>query len=151
MDTSRPAVDPGRLWAGGAATALVAALITIVGILITRGVFDIFVLAPASAGALGGSATAWYAVLAAGAGLAATALVQLLIAFAPRPMRFFSWVMVLATAVAVLIPLVMDISTGAKAALALLNLILGLAIGSLVAGTAAAATRSSVRRDGLGV
>jgi hypothetical protein len=151
MDTSRPAVDPGRLWAGGAATALVAALIAIVGVLIARGVFDIAVLAPASAGALGGAATAWYAALAGAAGLAATALVQLLIAFAPRPMRFFSWVMVLATAVAVLVPLVLDLSTGAKLALGLLNLILGLAIGSLVAGTAAAAIRSPLRRDGLGV
>src|SRR5689334_2634317 len=110
MDTSRPVVDPGRLWAGGAATALVAALIAVVGVLIARGVFDIAVLTPASAGALGGAATAWYAGLAAVAGLAATALVQLLIAFAPRPMRFFTWMMVLATAVAVLVPLVIDIA-----------------------------------------
>jgi hypothetical protein len=33
-----PTVDAGRLWAGGVATALVAALVAIVGILLARGV-----------------------------------------------------------------------------------------------------------------
>ena len=40
------AVAAGRLWAGGAATAVVAALIAVVGILLARGVFDVPVLAP---------------------------------------------------------------------------------------------------------
>ena len=41
MDSSRPTVDAGRLWAGGAATALVAALIAVVGVLVARGIFDV--------------------------------------------------------------------------------------------------------------
>ena len=41
-----PTVNAGRLWAGGAATAAVAALIAIAGILLGRGLFDIDVLAP---------------------------------------------------------------------------------------------------------
>ena len=151
MNSSRPAVDAGRLWAGGAATALVAALIAVVGVLLARGVFGVAVLAPAPAGAFGGSATAWYAVLAGLASLLATALVQLLIALAPRPMRFFSWMMVLATAVAVLLPVVTDISRDAKLAIAALNLVLGVAIATLVAGSAVAATRNPARPNGLGV
>lgn len=150
MDSSRPTVDAGRLWAGGAATALVAALIAVVGVLVARGIFGVAVLAPSSAGAAGGRGTVWYAVLAALAGLVATALVQLLAAFTPRPMRFFSWVMVLATAVAVLLPPAMELSLNATFALSTLNLVLGIAIGSLVAGTAAAATRTVPRGDRLG-
>src|SRR5438270_13586512 len=34
---ARPPVDAGRLWAGGLATAAVAALITVVGVLVSRG------------------------------------------------------------------------------------------------------------------
>ena len=40
------AVDTGKLWAGGLATAVVAALIAVVGIVIARGIFHIPVLAP---------------------------------------------------------------------------------------------------------
>ena len=42
----RPALrlDAGRLWWGGLATAVVAGLIAMAGILIARGVFDVAVL-----------------------------------------------------------------------------------------------------------
>ncbi|MEV4314010.1 hypothetical protein [Actinocrispum sp. NPDC049592] len=40
--------DTGRLWAGGSATALVAALIAVAGIVVTRGVFGVPVLAPSA-------------------------------------------------------------------------------------------------------
>jgi hypothetical protein len=39
-------VDAARLWTGGLATALVAALVAVVGVLIARGLFDVPVLAP---------------------------------------------------------------------------------------------------------
>ena len=40
--TTRPAanLDAGRLWMGGIATAVVAALVAVVGVLISRGLFD---------------------------------------------------------------------------------------------------------------
>jgi hypothetical protein len=41
-------LDPGRLWAGGTATAVVAALAAVAGVLIARGVFKVPVLAPQS-------------------------------------------------------------------------------------------------------
>ena len=78
-------VNAGRLWAGGVATAVVAALAVLAGVLITRGVLGIPVLAPKTANNFGNSATAVYALLAAGAALLATALLHMLLLGTPRP------------------------------------------------------------------
>jgi hypothetical protein len=129
-------VDARRLWFGGLATALVAALIALVGIVVARGVFGVPILAPKGGGVWGDASTGWYVFGAAVASLLATALCHLLLAFAPNPMRFFSWVIALATAVAVLAPFVTGADVSAKVATAVVNLVLGVAIGSLVAGTA---------------
>src|SRR5262245_8962446 len=137
----RPKVDAGRLWAGGLAAAVIAALIAIVGILVARGIFDVAVLAPQGDGAWGDADTFRYALAAAAAALVATGLIHLLILFVPRYASFFTWIMVLATAVAVLAPFALDAATSAKVATALINLILGIAIGSLVAGVARTAIR----------
>ena len=57
-------VDASRLWTGGLATALVAALVAFVGVLICRGLLDVPVLAPTREGALGDADTARLAALA---------------------------------------------------------------------------------------
>src|SRR5262245_3889559 len=132
----RPTVDAGRLWAGGLAAAVIAGLIADVGILIARGIFDVAVLAPQRDGAWGDADTARYALAAAAAALLATGLIHLLILFVPRYATFFTWIIGLVTAVAVLAPFALDVETSAKVATALINLILGIAIGSLVAGVA---------------
>jgi hypothetical protein len=139
----RPEVDAGRLWAGGLATALVAALVSVAGILLARGVFGVPVLAPKGEGVWGDASTGWYAVGAALASLVATGLAHALMLFTPRPMRFFGWLVVLATVVAVLAPFVASADRAAQVATAILNLVLGVAIGSLVAGTARSATRTA--------
>src|SRR3954470_12669677 len=136
---SRPAVNAGRLWAGGAATAVVAALIALVGILVGRGLFDVAVLAPQGAGVWGDADTFWYALGAALFSLAATGLMHLLLLFTPRPMLFFGWVMVLATVVAMLAPFVTENDLGSRLFTAGLNFVLGVAIGSLTAGSARSA------------
>jgi hypothetical protein len=69
-----PSVDAGRLWTGGLATALVAALVAIVGVLIARGVFEVPVLAPTDEGTLGNSSTFRLAAFVAAAALLATGL-----------------------------------------------------------------------------
>jgi hypothetical protein len=61
-------------------------------------------------------------------------------------MRFFAWVMGLVTVVAVLAPFVTDAGLASRLCTAGLNLVLGVAIGSLVAGTARAAVRPPVAR-----
>jgi hypothetical protein len=80
-----PKVDAGRLWTGGLATAAVAALVALVGVLIARGLFDVPLLAPTSEGTLGDASTAGLAGLAAGAALLATGLMHLLLLSTPRP------------------------------------------------------------------
>jgi hypothetical protein len=58
-------IDARQLWSGGAATAMVAALIALVGILVCRWLFGIPVLAPRQDGAWGDASTAGYAIAAA--------------------------------------------------------------------------------------
>src|SRR5689334_22669254 len=130
-----PAVNAGKLWAGGAATAAVAALIAIAGILLGRGLFGVDVLAAHGQGTWGDASTGWYALGAGLAALAATGILHVMLLTTPRPMRFFGWVIALATAVAMLAPFVTDASTGARIYTSGLNFVLGVAIGSLVAGT----------------
>jgi hypothetical protein len=134
-------LDAGRLWAGGVASALVVGLIAIAGIVVIRGIFEIAVLAPKGDGIWGNASTAWYALSAAAGAIVATALMHLFISFTPRPVRFFGWVIFLGTAIAVAAPLAVEANTAAKIATATLNLIIGVAIGSLVAGTARSAMR----------
>ena len=75
----RPRLEVARLWAGGAATAVVAALIALVGVLIVRAVLRIAVYAPADAGAFGDSSTLTLCLICAAAALAATGLLHLLL------------------------------------------------------------------------
>ena len=60
-------VEPGPLWAGGVATAVVAALIALAGVLITRWLFGVPILAPRQDGAWGNVSTGMYVLSAASA------------------------------------------------------------------------------------
>jgi hypothetical protein len=135
-----PEVDAGRLWAGGLAVGLVAALIATAGVVIARGVFHVPVLAPQGDGTWGDADTAKYASAAVLAALLATAVMHLLLLFAPGSRRFFAWIMVLVTAVAALVPFSVGVGAAAVAT-ALINLALGIAIGSLTSGVAAGAVK----------
>jgi uncharacterized protein DUF6069 len=130
-------VDARQLWSGGAATAVVAALIALVGILVCRWLFNIPLLAPRQDGAWGDASTAEYVITAAAAALAATAVMHLLLTTTPRPLMFFNWIMGLATVIAVVYPFSTTAALSQKMATAVINLVLGAAIGSLVNGTAA--------------
>jgi hypothetical protein len=139
-------VDAGRLWAGGLATAVVAALLVIVSVLVARGVFDIPVFAPQNAGVWPGQRATRYTLGAAFGGLAATGLAHLLLLYTPRPMRFFSWAMFLVTAIGVVAPYAFEVAFAVQFTVSALNLVLGVAIGSLVAGSArSAAPRSAAQ------
>jgi hypothetical protein len=142
--SDRVPVDATRLWAGGLATAVVAALIALVGVLIVRAILQIALYAPKEAGALGDGDTVMLCVLAAVAALAATGLVHLLLLATPRPLSYFSWIVGLLTAVAVVLPLLAGVPLAIALAQSVIHLVIGLAIGSLVAGAARSAIR--VRR-----
>ena len=134
-------VNANRLWTGGVATAVVAALVAVVGVLIARGLLDVPVLAPTEEGVLGNANTARLALVAAGAALAATGLMHLLLLFIPRPWQFFTWIMSLVTLAAVLAPFSTDAEIATKVATAAIFLAIGVAIGSLVSGVASSAVR----------
>jgi hypothetical protein len=140
-DRARP--DSTQFWAGGVATAVVAALIALVGILVCRWALGIPILAPANDGTWGDAHTGEYVLVAACVALVATGLLYLLVLSAPEPNTFFLWIMGLATLAAVVYPF----STGApveqKAATAIVNLVLGIAIISLLTGVASRAIRRS--------
>ena len=132
-------VDARPLWSGGVATAVVAALIALVGILVARWLFTVPILAPRRDGAWGDASTATYTLSAAGAALVATALMHLLLVGTPRPQVFFAWIIGLATVVAVVFPFSTTAPVSQKLATAVVNLILGIAIGTLVTSVAARA------------
>src|SRR5579862_8157 len=139
-------IEPGPLWAGGVATAIVAAMIALVGILVSRWLFTIPILAPRRDGAWGDASTGMYVLSAAGAALAATAVMHLLLLTTPRPQVFFGWIIGLATIVAVVFPFSTTASLAAKCATGFVNLVLGIAIGTLLSGVAGRAVRR--RRPG---
>src|SRR5260370_16429760 len=88
LETQRR-VDGRQLWSGGVATAVVAGLIALVGILVCRWLFNIPILAPQKAGAWGDASTGGYVFAAAAVALAAPALMNLLLVSTPYPPVFF--------------------------------------------------------------
>ena len=144
----RPAIDTTRLWSGGLATAVVAALIGLVGVLVVRTVFRLALHAPADAGPFGGSGTALLCVAAAAAALAATGLAHLLLLGTPRPLAYLGWIVGLLTAAAAVLPFLTEGPTAVALATSVIHLVIGLAIGSLVSGAAASALRTGARLAG---
>jgi hypothetical protein len=98
--------------------------------LIVRWLFTIPILAPKQSGAWGNASTTMYVLSAAGAALVATALMHLLLLTTPRPQVFFNWIIGLATVVAVVFPFSTTAPLAQKAATAVVNLVLGFAIGT---------------------
>lgn len=139
--SDRPTVNARTLWAGGAAAALVAALVALVGILVFRGVFDVNVLAPEGDGVWGDVSTVWLMVAAAVAALLATALAHVFLLTTPRPLAFFSWVIGLITVAAALAPFATSAEMDSKVATAVINGVVGITILSLVSGVARMAIR----------
>jgi hypothetical protein len=146
--------DPAQFWAGAGATAIVAALIALVGILISRWTLSIPIMAPAGEGAWGNAHTAEYVLLSALATIVAAGLLYLLMLSTPQPNTFFTWIMGLATLAAVAYPFSTSAPTDQKVATALVDLVLGIAIISLLTMVAARAVRRvpppSVYGDGDG-
>ena len=136
--TRQPVVDGGRLWAGGAATAVVAALVAVVGVLISQGILDIDMVRPVLLFDATDSFVGDYALTSAILALVATGLAHLLLLTTPRPTAFFSWIMGLATVVAAAAPFAAD-----RLATSVVNALVGLAILILLAGVMSRTVRWS--------
>ncbi|WP_211659219.1 DUF6069 family protein [Phytoactinopolyspora halophila] len=132
-------LNASKLWAGGLATALVAALVALVGIVVFRGVFGIHVLAPEDEGTWGDASTVQLMLAAAVAALVATGLVHLLLISTPRALSFFGWIVGLATIVAAVAPFATDSDMDSMLATAAINAVIGIAILSLLSGVVSSA------------
>ncbi|OLF12044.1 hypothetical protein BLA60_08435 [Actinophytocola xinjiangensis] len=135
-------VEAGRMWTGGLATAVVAALVAVVGVLVIRGVFGIPVIAPGNTpGAIDYVGAVWVAGFSVLGALLATALAHVLLLVAPRPMIFFGWIIALATVAMTVWPFSVEVAPDVRVANAALYLLIGISIGSLVVNAAGAAVR----------
>jgi uncharacterized protein DUF6069 len=139
---SRPRADAGRLWSGGLATAVVAALVGVVGVLIAR-VLDVDPVSPAWLVGDGGrgSDVSRFALLGAAAALVATGLLHVLLLTVPRPRTFFNWIVGLATVAAATEVFTVDAGLAGQVAGAAITVAIGVAIGSLLSGVAAWSVR----------
>ncbi|MGH3244933.1 MAG: DUF6069 family protein [Trebonia sp.] len=142
--TNRVRPDSAQFWAGAVATAVVAALIALVGILICRWTLNIPILAPAGDGAWGNARTAEYALVAALIAILAAGLLYLLVLGTPQPNMFFNWILGLVTLAAVVYPFSTAAPLDQKFATAVVDLVLGIAIMSLLTAVTARAVRRPV-------
>ncbi len=140
-----PVLDATRLWTGGLATAAVAALVGLVGTLVIRVLFEYAPVGVTAARAFDAAGAGLLCLFAAIAALAATGIAHLLVVSTPDPLSYLGWIVGLSTAAAVVVPLLTGLPMAAAIALAVLHLVIGLAIGSLVVGAAAAAYRPAAR------
>src|SRR5918997_3948991 len=127
-------VSARRLWAGGMATALVAAGIGVVGVLFVRGVLDIPILS--AKGRLVDQAMSVVPISAGLAALAGTAMLHLLLLTTPRPTAFFGAIGAIAIAILVLQVFLVDGTTENQVATAMLYAVIGVAVISLLSGVA---------------
>jgi hypothetical protein len=127
----RPALDARRLWAGGVSTAVVAGLVALVGVLICQGALGVTMVPPPLL-PIGDSLTVRWSLTAAVLALAATALAHLLLLGTPRPRSFFGWIVGLATVAGVVLPFTLEGTTGGQVAAAVVDLLVGVAVLSLL-------------------
>jgi hypothetical protein len=109
----------------------VAALVALVGVLVCQNVFDVVMVRPPLL-PIGNSFAVRYAITAAVLALLATALGHLLALTTPRPRSFFTWIVGLATLVGVVLPFGLTGTTAGRLATAGVDLIIGLAVLSLL-------------------
>jgi len=121
----------GRLWAGGVATGCIAALVAVVGVLLCSSALDVS-LVPTLVVSITDSLAWNYAITAFVLALAATGAAHLLSVTTPRPRVFFGWLVGLGTVAAVVMPFASEGSLSGKIATALINLAIGIAIGTLL-------------------
>lgn len=88
----RAHADPGRLWAGGVVTALVAAGVALVGVLLVHKVPHAYLLSFDGTRKAADDAKTTLPLLAALVALVATGVLHLLMTTTPRAGQFFAWI-----------------------------------------------------------
>ena len=129
----RVAIDVGRLWGGGLATACVAALVAVAGVMICQYVLDISLVRPALLLDVADSFRLDYALTAFALALVATGVAHGLAVATPRPRAFFGWIMGLATVCGAAAPFAIGDDLQSQVATAGINVALGICVWSLLA------------------
>jgi Family of unknown function (DUF6069) len=127
----RVAIDAPRLWGGGLATAVVAALVAAVGVLVCRDLLHVKLVEPPLL-KITNSFAGNYAITAFVAALVATGLAHLLSVVTPRPRIFFGWIVALVTVVTMVLPFTLSGNLEGKICAAVINMVIGLCIASLL-------------------
>ena len=143
---SRPTVNARVLWAGGVATAVVAALVAAVGAVVSKVIVDAGMLPAGDRGVLGWSKELSYPAGAAVLALVATAVLHLLLVGVPQPMRFFNWLMALVAVLLAVAPFAYEAERASQIATAVVGVVTVIAIRTLLAGAARRAMRPAPAR-----
>ncbi|HEV6952758.1 MAG TPA: DUF6069 family protein [Promicromonospora sp.] len=135
-ENPRLGLEVGRYWAGAAATVLVAALIGLAATFILESVLGLEVHSQLDLSGTGSDLMAWVVAGALFAALAAVVL-YLFVLSTPRPRAFFGWVVVLATVILAALPFTGQVDVVSGVLAAVVWIILGSAVYSLLTGTLA--------------
>lgn len=139
--TTRTVIRQGWYWGGAVATAIVASLVGVVGVLVFSDIVGIPILPPADVLGTGSDQIRYVPVAVGGTVIAAIGLYVLLVA-TPRPTDFFAWIMGLVTVVVALLPFtVNDATLASQLATGATNLLVSLAIWTLLASVASMSVR----------
>lgn len=140
-------INAGRLWGGGVAAAVIGAVVALVALWAATGVFDVTVAVPDSPGSdvykeLGAGPTL---LVGFAAGIIATAVLHGLLLVAPRPLLFFQWLSLVVIAAAAIYPFTLNApipdERASEIALAVIHVVTGVAIVSLLSGIVPRVTR----------
>jgi hypothetical protein len=124
-------IDQVRYWVGAGITAVVAALVGVVGLIVAHGIIHVPVMF-GSGTALSPIHAVAYGLAAAGITLGAAALFDGMLHVAPRPALYFSWLIALFTALAAVLPFTTTAVLGSQITVAAMNVGVGLIVMILV-------------------
>jgi FtsH-binding integral membrane protein len=122
-------------------------LASLVCVLLVRGVLHVPVFAPRGEGTWGNLTTSGLALAAAGAALAATLLMHLLLLAAPQPGTFFVWIITLATVAVILLAFTTSRQLSSQIGSAAVYAVVGLTVGCLVSVVGRSAARGPAAAD----
>jgi hypothetical protein len=120
--------DDVRYWVGGGLTAAIAALIGLIGLVVSRGILHI----PVVVGSGSAVSYAAYGLSAAGLAILAAGLFAGMIRVAPRPVTYYAWIVGMVSVLAALLPFTTTASLHSQIAFGVTNLAVGLVIALLV-------------------
>jgi hypothetical protein len=133
--------DAGRLWAGGMATALVAAGVALIGVLVLHKLLHAPILSPGGLDQAADYAMVAFPIAAALATLLATGLLHLLMQTTPQASQFFGWIASLVMALVILQVFLHDTELLTKLETAAFYLLTGIAIITSLLGVSRSAVR----------